>query len=401
MPPVGNKDFTFVITTDAPRLSRENRRKAKGHNTKTTWRNYRAKKAYGSRPNGSSQRGDGQLPNSDREGGRVGESGPDDGQVRQCEQLDTGAEVIASLSTDFPEKLGPSHELGTGISLDGPCYQKTTAQEMFVHAVIRSLGNTQIQDGSPFGRVWALHRRSLLGLLRSEGFNGSEAEESLLGELLLLDAVNTMCGFPAVLIPEVLDQVPDELHQKAVTTMLQLGSDVKRFCVIQTAMVDGGMDPRDTPAEQRKESMKLSFQCHYLRYQENAFIRATAQTFKLFLFLTAHGLDNAVLIDPIVDGLHKDMASLPNRREHAVHATSCPMLLGFLASRPRSEPRAWFGTKLRGSVLNFDLDTAGDKMSYLVSAIPFDESWCRRFLANWAEEGFVSAQTINRARSSL
>ncbi|KAL2212450.1 hypothetical protein CC79DRAFT_412592 [Sarocladium strictum] len=423
--------FTFVNLTNAPKLSRKAANRARGHVTKATWTKYRAAKAQAVSSNAllTCQRIGRDSSQTKRLPQYIPEASEQDLATLLSEAIvrtdhDSAARLLMEL---WPIIFSADHHHAATYDaawrkmfISEPAFMEATVASALrgwspgpecekranyhydraYRMAIQRMSSKSTLDYGLMGfmmtmavdarialddEAWKVHMDGILQFLRSESRSNGHEVQFFFVDLLIMDAVNYIFGFPRVYDAAIVEQLGRCSNDRDLLAVSQLADRIVAF----GAEFDRGeyaAHPSQTPLEMQQEWMEMAFQCRCLHMRPSVYVKMVATAMELVLHLTVYDPGDGPSMGPLAERLYEAYRLLPGTICVRMELTSCPVMIGTIASKPGSDARRWFIDKLETGVKAQKARGWEDPTRPMFAALASDKELSHRFERIWIEE---------------
>ncbi|KAI9159163.1 hypothetical protein HJFPF1_07171 [Paramyrothecium foliicola] len=248
-------------------------------------------------------------------------------------------------------------------------------------ALVMALGERLMQNDAG----WEVHMNGVIQAVQQRQSRNLQGIPSILASLLILDSTNNIFGYPRMFHDKLVD-LAVEPDNKILPVLAAMSQDLSRIRKWVNARLPNRSSPGGAPPDLEHLWVKLYIQCQVLRGHNSPFVRATLLATQIILLLSSPpGADESCIIK-VAHALQQELSQLPGRSCWCMELTSCQIIVGAIASPAGSKTRAWFMGKLKTGVSTMRARGWDDPFAILERVLAADEDMLRRLRALWKEE---------------
>ncbi|KAI1321867.1 hypothetical protein F5Y16DRAFT_388339 [Xylariaceae sp. FL0255] len=244
-------------------------------------------------------------------------------------------------------------------------------------------------------RAWAVHIEGGVQLIRERIARGLPAMAPWVRDLLVMDTVNDVFGFP-------------RFYHKNIIKVLRTTNDAQYQPLIRiAALCEDLVGLRVSISEARKSSWDsdslfrlivepigaLLVAARALREDKNESVRAASIAIELVIYLSWSPAAAWMNLTAITEELKEAMRRVLGRPCAYMDLTSCQLILGAVAAEEGSSTRTWFTDKLQSASRSLSSRGWDGALNILEGGFPAEDELAAEFRTIWRQIG-IYKQTV-------
>ncbi|KAG9258715.1 uncharacterized protein F5Z01DRAFT_215342 [Emericellopsis atlantica] len=293
----------------------------------------------------------------------------------------TMAAAVRYWSPDLACKLRSEMHLhkATAMVISRVSSDDTYSDGFFGAVLTMALGERMVRNDA----AWEIHMNGLVQTIKARQARGMASLPALFTDLMILDTVNDVIGFPRVYHPKLVELLEDHADGIITTTSALAYRVVLLRGMVHLHRQNGYR--RDEVEAIAEVSEIIQQRTLVLEAHSNPYVRCTTKANRLLSTLSWPLEVDESACASLADELKAEMESLPGRSCLYMDLTSCQIIVGAIASAPGSASRAWFIDKLSRGVRGMQRRGWNNAYELLETALGNDEDLLERFATLWAE----------------